>query len=106
LLEGTSLTLQAKPPPQNAAPPPSIPPSFSGSTSHLSAEGPPGGGKGLGAASSDWPGKKGIREGLPQHGAGGGVGSSGGMYRGRTSYNVLLTVAVPGNKGETFNVDT
>lgn len=40
-------------------------------------EGSPGG-KGLGAASADWPGKKGIREGLPQHGAGGGVGASGG----------------------------
>ena len=65
------------------------------------------GGKGLGAASSDWPGKKGIREGLPQHGAAGGVGSSGGGYRevARPNDQLLIETAT-GNKGETFNVDT
>lgn len=76
------------------------------STPHTSAEGSSGG-KGLGAASSDWPGKKGIREGLPQHGAAGGVGSSGGAYRITThpdDRSLIETAA--GNKGETFNVDT
>lgn len=76
------------------------------STPHTSAEAPSGG-KGLGAASSDWPGKKGIREGLPQHGAAGGVGSSGGAYREIAHPNDhLLIEDTTGNKGETFNVDT
>jgi len=77
LLEGTSLTLQAKPPPQTAPVPPtnqgfSATPSAT-NHSQTDALGTP---RGLGASSSDWPAKKGIREGLPQHGAGGGGGSA------------------------------
>jgi hypothetical protein len=77
LLEGTSLTLQAKPPPQTAPVPPTN--LAFGSTpsatnhGHTDGLGTP---RGLGAPSSDWPAKKGIREGLPQHGAGGGSGSA------------------------------
>lgn len=77
LLEGTSLTLQAKPPPQTAPLPPTNLAfgSSPSTTTHGNTDGL-GTPRGLGAPSSDWPAKKGIREGLPQHGAGGGSGSA------------------------------
>lgn len=64
LLEGTSLTIQAKPPVQAAnQPPPSTPPPGAslGTSSSSDSTGP--------RVTSDGQGKKGVREGLPYHGA-------------------------------------
>ncbi|KAL7420181.1 ATP-binding protein [Cryptotrichosporon argae] len=114
LLEGSMITLSAKPPPISATPPPPL--SLSPS-SPSSVSGSPGGSKmerseqdkaeayeppgwdpnnpmnrGFGAT-----GKRGVKEGLP--GFGGGGGSSGERDGEESSL-------MPGGKGETFVVDT
>lgn len=94
LLEGSTVTLQAKPPPQASTPPSANSTSSSSSSSHhftpssaFDHPDPIQRGFGSGPA-TDYGARKGVREGLPAHGGG---GSSGGG---------------PGGKGETFMVDT
>lgn len=110
LLEGTSVTLSAKPPPISSSPPsPSTPPlgpsasssSSSASTSGTKAEAGASGfepphwdpnnpmNRGFGASGS---GKKGVREGLPGFSGGGSAGGKGETFVVDTS-NILFILS-------------